>query len=175
MLIVQRGSNETFISLESRVMAKDSNFNLTKTSCKILEIWIAFRLLANSSLNINQRIAVLAASSNGNSLGPSAIADEPVKQFSYTKFVSVFRQCDKAKTEKTEEYTALTLSSASKFGKNTHKSGHKSRKREFSPAQLTDLKSNIYCHRRGKYGHCNSDHNSDGRLKPEARSSSASM
>lgn len=110
VLSMKRGSNETFRNFESRFMAQVSKFNSTTTSCKIPETLMAFTLLANSSVDNNQRISVLADLSNGNSLGPDSTTDQYLESVSYEKFASVLRQCDKAKTDKRTRVRSEMLS-----------------------------------------------------------------
>ncbi len=115
-------------------------------------------LLANSNIDNNQRILILAAATSTGSFWNSALPmsdsdiPEPVK---YEGIAYILRQCDK------------NSSSSSSLKANTAKFQKKKR----TPEQLARLKAKSQCKTCGNWKHWHSDHNKDGSLKPGVKSS----
>lgn len=130
-------------------------------------------LLANAAVDNSQRVSVLAAAAPNNSnLTNESSNDDFMKSVSYGSVSSVLRQCDKPSSFSSDQRNPVTSNSASTVPQHNkyRRNNDKSERRKLSPEQLADLKSRSKCHKCSKYGHWSSEHNSDGSLKANAKS-----
>ena len=119
-------------------------------------------LLANSNVENNQRISVLAASSPKESdFEATATTDEFLDSISYSSIASIIRQCD---TTSSAPSTIRPLPVANVTVPRSYQ------RKRLSPQQLADLKSRSECHVCHKFGHWSTGHKQDGSLKPGVRS-----
>lgn len=129
-------------------------------------------LLANSGVDSGHRISVLAAASPNNSnLSENATTKDFLTAISYTSVSSILRQCDRVKSNETQDnegvLQASAINSSELSGNPQTKARHK---RTLSPEQLADLKSRSTCRKCKQVGHWESDHNSGGSLNANVKS-----
>ena len=166
VLGTKRGASESFRNFESRFTANVSKFNSHSTSFVLIEAIAAFMLLANSGVDSNQRVSVLAAATpHSAQFKNGATTSDFLEAVSYDTVASVLRQCDKMKSSESSQSYTVTASSTQAPIRHKIKS-----KRSLTPEQLADLKSKSQCKRCNQYGHWRSDHNEDGSLKPGVKS-----
>lgn len=169
LLSCKRGHSKDFRNFESRFAAQISKFNAHASSCVLPEAMTALMFLANSAIDNNQLISVLAAAApNESNLGDTPTTDDYLKAVKYESVSSVLRQCDKGKIF---EARMSQVSIAAASGHVPTSYGHvKKPKRTLNPEQLADLKMRCTCRSCGKKGHWAADNNADGSLKPGVRS-----
>ncbi len=166
----RRGSTETMKNFESRFSAHVAKFNSISTTTKLPECITALMLLANSAIDDNQRISVMAATAPSDAtFTAQSTNDEFLAAITYNSVASVIKQCDKT-SQNTEESSALTASTAgtSSFGSNQNRGNYN--KPRLSKAEYDALKMKHPCNKCGKYGHWIRDHNSDGSLPSHVKS-----
>ena len=162
LLSTKRSSNENYPNFESRFTAAVSKLN-SHAANTLPESLTAFMPMANSSIDSNQRISILvAATAQSSELISSTASEELLKSVKYDLFVSILKQCDKAKPEHGSD--AIRVNNAN-FRKRFFKG------RKYTPKELAKFKARSRCRVSTKWGHWYSDPNPDGSLKPGVYSS----
>ena len=95
LLSMKRGPNEAFRSFESRFAAAISKFK-SHSASTMPESLTAFMLLANSAIESNQRISILAAATTLSIRFHEDLSNSDLlSTIKYYSIASVLRQCDK--------------------------------------------------------------------------------
>ena len=163
LLSIQRGGNELFKNFESRFEAQLSKFNALGSSVSLPESMSALVLLANSRVDSSQRISILAAAAPKESkLSSTASIDDYVRAVKYEAIASVLRQCD-------DSSSSVQSTHLSAFG--GFQTPYRPRPRRMTRDQVLEMKGKTKCAKCGKYGHWHADHEDNGTLKANARSS----
>ena len=158
LLSTKRGYNENFRNFESRFAAAVAKMK-SYSSQALPESLTAFILLANSNIDVNQRISILSASTSHSSYpGSSPTNESLMAAIRYDPIASVLRQCDSNKL-----YSTSTLhANSSAFPRRRWNNSHK------TPQQIAEMKRTSRCKTCGQWGHWHSDHFPDGTLRPGA-------
>ena len=162
LLSTKRGTSESYQNFESRFAAAVSILN-SHASNTLPESFRAFMLLANSGVDTNQRISILAAATPLVTTVMSNMTDQQLlDSIEYEPISSVLRQCDKPNFCLG---TNTIRANNSNFRKNPR------RNYKCTPRQLAEVKARSQCKVCKEWGHWHSDHHSDGSLKPGVKSS----
>lgn len=168
LLMLKRGQTESFKNFATRFEAQFTKFNSHSDTTKLPDCLLAFMLLANSNLENNQRVSVLAASvprADESSTKSEESTESFLNKISYSSIAAVVRQCDvnRASSSINIPHHNYLKSASAKFQRKT--------KQKLTPEQLADLKSKSTCRKCGVLGHWESDHNPDGSLNRPMRPS----
>ena len=159
LLATKRGITETCRNYESRFAASIAKLK-SHASSALPESLTAFMLLANSNIEDNQRISILAAATaNGATANTTTEAtnEQLLDPLKYESIASIIRQCD----INNKPVGGSVQANSGKFQK---------KKKKLTPEQLADLKSKSQCKKCQEWGHWQYDHNQDGSLKPGVKS-----
>ena len=158
------GATESMKNFESRISAQVAKFNSISATTKLPECITALMLLANSAIDDNQRVSVMAANAPSNScLNGQLSSDEFLAAITYNSVASVIRQCERSTPSTSEEYSLTASAGTMNSSNNGQQRGNLNRSRP-SKAEYEALKMKHPCNMCGKYGHWVRDHNSDGTL-----------
>lgn len=99
LMNLNRGTYETFRNFEQRFEAQASKFNSHSDYTQLSEAILAFMMMANATLDANQRISFLAASCpNPDNWSSSSTTDDFFKYIKYESIASVILECEKTST-----------------------------------------------------------------------------
>ena len=186
----RRGQTESYKNFESRFSAQLSKFDSNGSSIRFPEALTALMLLSNSGVDDSQRISIISSVSTATSsdIAPDASNDAFITSIKYTSVAAIIRQSDRMRgysihdtpngsntlganyvTPNSVRPTRRIVTPGGGGGRQNPDSGRN--KNRLPPIQLLDLKSKSQCRLCKHYGHWSVDHNPDGTLKPNVRSS----
>ena len=151
LLQTTRKSSESLKAFESRFNALVCRFNDTSdTQAPLLpESLVSFMLLANSNIDNNQRISILAASAPR----PTDEEDNTVlDKISYENVASIIRSSDNPTHQRDVTHDTIYAHSAQRF-----RARQPRQRKRLSPHELADLKGKSICRSCGERGHWASD------------------
>lgn len=155
---MKRGADESFLNFESRFAAQVSKFNSHSSDAKLPEALTSFMLLANSNIDNNQRISILAAACpKEDSFTGVPTTTDYLGKVSYESIATVVRQCEKKSDSNIDTQSVLQISAGNATS---------APRRRWTAEEVQTMKNSSQCRRAGcgKYGHWYKDHLPDGSL-----------
>ena len=170
LVSTKRHENESFENYEARFAAKLSKFNSFANSTRLCDALSAFLLLSNASVDNAQKFSILAACNSSTKVKQEASVgigeavlpfgaisktnDDFTKGVFYEDIASLLRQCKSRQPPR-----SVGISGNSVFTRP-----------KLTPEQLAKKKLNSRCRKCQKWGHYDSDHLVNGKLKPNTPS-----
>ena len=170
LVSTRRHDNESFENYESRFAAKLSKFNSFADSTRLCDALSAFLLLSNASVDNAQKVSILAACNSSTKVKQEASAstdqtvlpsgatpktnDDFIKGVFYEDIAGLLRQCKSKQPARSVGISGNSVSTRPKL----------------TPEQLAKKKLNSRCRKCQKWGHWDSDHLENGKLKPNTPS-----
>ena len=113
-------------------------------------------LLSNSSIDANQLISILSAVTSKIVKTENSTDADHMKTVKYESIASIIRECDKSQA--VTDLSTLQVNNASSLRNGRYRRPF----RQATPERLAEIKSKSQCRHCKKWGHWDTDHNSDG-------------